>query len=106
MGKFAAIYDLPAGEQMLVTVFDNADGVPVVQYATEVNGELISAEIPLCDRNDNLMEKLAARVAARNVIFDYDEEDIKEFRRRFVRGDDVVPGQEQLQEGKTTCLPN
>lgn len=104
MAKFAAVYDLPAGEQMLVTVFDHETLGPVVQYATEIHGEIVSAEIPLCPEGTYL-ERMSAREEARNVIFNYTEDDIKDFRRRFVRDVDVAGGIENKKE-ELECLPN
>ena len=106
MGKFAAIYDLPAGEQMLVTIYSDPDDGPTVKYDTEVAGEIISAEIPLCKEGSTYLERMAAMEEARSVIFQYTEDDIKEFRRRFVKGT-IGQGQEVIvEQEERICRPN
>ena len=84
MGKFAAVYDLPAGEEMLVVLCEGICG-PAVQYISEINGELEVAEVELCGPEDGPLEKLSAREEARGVIHRYTDEDIKEFRRQLVK---------------------
>ena len=82
MGKFAATYDLPAGEQLLVVVHHGEDG-PVMQLATEIHGQVVTAEIQLCDLGAFDDEQLAALHEARNNINNFSEETVKELRRRF-----------------------
>ena len=82
MGKFAATYDLPAGEQLLVIVHHGEDG-PVMQFATEVHGQVVTAEIQLCDPGAFDDEQLAALHEARNNIDNLSEETVKDIRRRF-----------------------
>jgi hypothetical protein len=88
MGKFAAIYDLPAGEQLLIMVVEEPSGKgPMVQYVTEINGIMATAEVLLCDDQDkpNHLERVAAREEARNVISSLSEDAVKNLRRKFVR---------------------
>ena len=82
MGKFAATYDLPAGEQLLVVVHYGEDG-PVMQLATEIHGQVVTAEIQLCDPGAFDDEQLAALHEARNNIDNFSEETVKDLRRRF-----------------------
>lgn len=67
MGKFAATYDLPAGEQLLVVVHHGEDG-QVMQLATEIHGQVVTAEIQLCEPGAFDDEQLAALHEARNNI--------------------------------------
>ena len=82
MGKFAAIYDLPAGEQLLVIAHHGEDG-PEMQFITEIHGQVITAVVPLCDPGAFDDEQLAALHEARNNIDNFSEETVKELRRRF-----------------------
>ena len=82
MGKFAATYDLPAGEQLLVVVHHGEDG-PEMQLATEIHGQVVTAIVPLCDPGAFDDEQLAALHEARNNIDNLKEETVKELRRRF-----------------------
>ena len=82
MGKFAAIYDLPAGEQLLVVVHHGENG-PEMQLATEIHGQVVTAIVPLCDPGAFDDEQLAALHEARNNIDNLKEETVKELRRRF-----------------------
>ena len=106
MGKFAAIYDLPTGEQLLVVVHHGEDG-PVMQLATEIHGQVVTAEIQLCDPGAFDGEQLAARHEARNNIDNFSEETVKEFRRRFTAD---FFGRDQdwndLKNGGATSCPN
>ena len=56
MGKFAVVYDLPAGEEMLVVLCDGICG-PAVQYISEINGELEVAEVELCGPEDEALRQ-------------------------------------------------
>ena len=47
MGKFAAVYDLPAGEQMLICVIMAQGYEPFYQVSTEVRGEQVSLNMPI-----------------------------------------------------------
>ena len=92
MGKFAALYDLPAGEQLLIMVVEGQEGEgPVVQYVTEINGMMATAEIILCEGDPLIngqpdhLQRMAAREEARNSIQNIDEDVIKGLRRKFVR---------------------
>ena len=82
MGKFAATYDLPAGEQLLVVVHHGENG-PEMQLATEIHGQVVTAIVPLCDPGAFDDEQLAALHEARNNIDNLKEETVKELRRRF-----------------------
>ena len=106
MGKFAATYDLPAGEQLLVVVHYGEDG-PVMQLATEIHGQLVTAEIQLCDPGAFDGEQLAALHEARNNIDNLSEETVKEFRRRFT-ADFFGRNQDwnDLKNGGATSCPN
>lgn len=92
MGKFAALYDLPAGEQLLIMVVEGQEGEgPVVQYVTEINGMMATAEIILCEGDalvngqPDHLKRMAAREEARNAIQGYSEDAVKDLRRKFVR---------------------
>ena len=106
MGKFAATYDLPAGEQLLVVVHHDEDE-PVMQLATEIHGQVVTAEIQLCDPGSFDDEQLAALHEARNNIDNLSEETVKEFRRRFTAD---FFGRDQdwndLKNGGATSCPN
>ncbi len=105
MAKFAALYDLPAGEQLLVVVLDVDDGVPAVQYATEVHGTLITATIPLCGPGAGYLERMAAKEEARNIIGNMTDDDVKAVRRKFVR--DITGKERETYELEGMgCLPN
>lgn len=47
MGKFASVYDLPGGEQLLVCVVHVSGEEPFYQISTEINGKQVSMEMPL-----------------------------------------------------------
>jgi hypothetical protein len=108
MGKFAALYDLPAGEQLLIMVIEDPRGCgPAIQYVTEINGVMATAEVILCDpmaKPDHL-ERMAAREEARNSIQGLPEEAIKNLRRKFVRD---ITGKEEETYGveDIVCRPN
>ena len=105
MGKFAATYDLPAGQQLLVVVHHGEDG-PVMQLATEIHGQLVTAEIQLCDQGAFDDEQLAALHEARNNIDNLSEETVKELRRRFTA--DFFGREQDWRDlkngGATSCL--
>lgn len=107
MGKFAAIYNLPAGEQLLVLLIDDDDLGQAVQYVTEVHGEIVTASVPLLDISDrgDYLKRIAAKEEARLMIGNLDEESVKTIRRRFVRdiaGDENTFTKEELEP----CQPN
>ena len=81
MGKFAAIYDLPAGEQLLVIAHHGEDG-PEMQFITEIHGQVITAVVPLCDPGAFDDELYAALHEARDNISNLSEETVKDIRRR------------------------
>jgi ABC-type microcin C transport system permease subunit YejB len=101
MGKFAALYDLPGGEQLLVMVIEGKEGEgPVVQYVTEINGLMVTAEIILCEgealvngQPDHL-KRMAAKEEARHVIQGLSQETVKDLRRKFVR--DITGKEEEV----------
>jgi hypothetical protein len=102
MGKFAALYDLPAGEQLLIMVVEGQQGEgPVVQYVTEINGLMATAEIILCDEGATLLEQMAAREEGRNSIQGLPEETIKDLRRKFVR--DITGKGHETYEVRDIC---
>ena len=47
MANFAALYPLPGGEQLLVVLVTEHVLGPIVQYATEVHGNVVTANVPL-----------------------------------------------------------
>jgi ABC-type microcin C transport system permease subunit YejB len=108
MGKFAAIYDLPAGEQLLIMVVeDQLGGGPVIQYVTEINGVMATAEVALCEdhaKPDHL-GRMAIREEARNSIQGLPEDVIKSLRRKFVRD---ITGKDEETYGveDIACQPN
>ena len=54
-----------------------------MQLATEIHGQVVTAEIQLCDPGAFYDEQLAALHEARNNIDNLSEETVKELRRRF-----------------------
>lgn len=87
MGNFAAIYNLPAGEQLLVVLCDTDGDGPAVQYITEVNGTMVSATVPMLEQKDqgDYLKRMAAREEARMMIGAMDDDAVKAIRRRFAR---------------------
>jgi len=107
MGEFAALYPLPAGEQLLVLLIDDADLGPAIQYVTEVHGAMVSATVHMLSPadNGNYLKRLSAKEEARQMIGNLDEESVKTIRRRFVRdiaGDENTFTKEELEP----CQPN
>lgn len=101
MGNFAAVYPLPAGEQLLVLLVDDIDNGPSVQYVTEINGVMVSADAPLVDHADrkDYLKVMAAKEEARMMLDHIDDEMVKDIRRRLVRdvgGDDVEFTKEEI----------
>jgi len=48
VGKFAAVYPLPGGEQLLAMVAYNAPGKePEIWYVTEIMGEQVTITVPV-----------------------------------------------------------
>lgn len=102
MGNFAAVYPLPAGEQLLVLLIDDIERGPSIQYVTEINGVMVSADAPLVDPDDrkDYLKVMAAKEEARMMISCLDDEMVKEIRRRLVRdvgGADVEFTKEDIQ---------
>ena len=87
MSTFAALYPLPAGEQLLVLLLDDEKAGPMIQYITEIDGEMVSATSAILEPRDvgDLIKRNAAKEEARNTIGRLDQEAVKEIRRRFVR---------------------
>lgn len=100
MGKFAATYDLPGGEQLLVMVIEGANNEgPCVQYVTEINGLTAVAEVVLCESGEegepvDHLQRMAAREEARNLIHTLGDEEVKALRRKFVR--DITGKDEEI----------
>lgn len=102
MGNFAAVYPLPAGEQLLVLLIDNIDHGPSIQYVSEINGVMVSADAPLVEPGDrkDYLKVMAAKEEARMMISCLDDEMVKDIRRRLVRdvgGADVEFTKEDIQ---------
>ena len=108
MANFAALYPLPGGEQLLVILLNNDEIGPAVQYITEVNGEMVSATVPMLDLVDrqNYLKRLSTTEEARQMIGNLDEETVKTIRRRFVS--DLAGGEETEfpKEEIVSCQPN
>lgn len=107
MGKFAAVYDLPAGEQLLVLLIDDEELGPAIQYVTEVHGAMVSATVHMLSPADagDYLKRLSAKEEASQMIGNLDEESVKTIRRRFVRdiaGDENTFTKEELEP----CQPN
>lgn len=108
MANFAAIYPLPAGEQLLVVLITEHVLGPSVQYATEVHGNIVTVNVPLLEKNEvgDYLKRLSAIEEARQMIGNLDEETVKTIRRRFVQ--DLACGEETEfpKEEIVSCLPN
>lgn len=87
MGNFAAVYPLPAGEQLLVLLIDDIEHGPSIQYVSEINGTMVSADAPLVDPGErgDYLKVMAAKEEARMMINCLDDEMVKDIRRRLVR---------------------
>ena len=108
MANFAALYPLPGGEQLLVVLVTEHVLGPCVQYATEVHGNIVTANVPLLEKTEvgDYLKRLSAIEEARQVIGNLDEETVKTIRRRFVS--DLAGGEETEfpKEEIISCLPN
>ena len=108
MANFAALYQLPGGEQLLVCLVTEHVLGPCVQYITEVHGSLVSANVPLLEKTEvgDYLKRLSAIEEARQMIGNLDEETVKTIRRRFVS--DLAGGEETEfpKEEIISCLPN
>ena len=110
MGKFAAIYNLPAGEQLLVVlVRDEQTGEPMVQYITQIGDEMASAMVPLLDEADKLdyLKQRSACEEARQAILNMTEDHVKIIRMRFVQDLKAMGSRPRpTKEDNTKCQPN
>ena len=108
MANFAAIYPLPGGEQLLVILVTEHVLGPCVQYATEVHGNLVTANVPLLEKNESgdYLKRLSVIEEARQMIGNLDDETVKTIRRRIVS--DLADGEETAfpKEEIVSCLPN
>ena len=109
MANFAAIYPLPGGEQLLVVLVTDPVLGPCVQYVTEIHGNIVTANVPLLEKNEvgDYLKRLSVIEEARQMIGNLDEETVKTIRRRFVR--DLVAGGEETEFPKeeiVSCQPN
>lgn len=108
MANFAALYPLPGGEQLLVVLVTEHVLGPIVQYATEVHGNIVTAFVPLLEQRDagDYLKRLSAIEEARQMIGNLDEETVKTIRRRFVS--DLAGGEETEfpKEEIVSCQPN
>ena len=108
MANFAAIYPLPGVEQLLVVLITEHILGPCVQYATEVHGNVVTANVPLLEQRDagDYLKRLSAIEEARQMIGNLDEETVKTIRRRFVS--DLAGGEETEfpKEEIVSCQPN
>ena len=108
MANFAALYQLPGGEQLLVCLVTEHVLGPCVQYITEVHGSLVSANVPLLEKTEvgDYLKRLSAIEEARQMIGNLDEETVKTIRRRFVS--DLAGGEETEfpKEEIRSCQPN
>ena len=86
MSKFAHLYNLPAGEQLLVCLCEDAEFGPCVQYVTEIHGTMALALTPMLSPADakDILKCNAAMMEAREMIGKYTDEDVKQFRRQLV----------------------
>ena len=110
MGKFAAVYDLPAGEQLLVIlVRDEQTGEPMVQYITQIGDEMASAMVPVLDEVDKLdhLKQLSAYEETRQAILNIPEDHVKIIRMKFVQDLKALGnGPRPTKEDNTKCQPN
>ena len=108
MANFAALYPLPGGEQLLVVLVTEHVLGPIVQYATEVHGNVVTANVPLLEQRDagDHLKRLSAIEEARHMIGNLDEETVKTIRRRMVK--EITGGEESEfpKEEIVSCLPN
>ena len=108
MANFAAIYQLPGGEQLLVVLVTEHILGPCVQYATEVHGNIVTANVQLLEKNEvgDYLKRLSVIEEARQMIGNLDEETVKTIRRRFVS--ELSGGEEKAfpKEEIISCLPN
>ena len=108
MANFAALYPLPGGEQLLVVLITEHVLGPIVQYATELHGNVVTANVQLLEQRDagDYLKRLSAIEEARQMIGNLDEETVKTIRRRFVS--DLAGGEETEfpKEEIVSCQPN
>ena len=108
MANFAAIYPLPGGEQLLVVLVTDPVLGPCVQYVTEIHGNIVTANVPLLEKNEvgDYLKRLSVIEEARQMIGNLDEETVKTIRRRFVS--DLAGGEETEfpKEEIVSCQPN
>jgi len=86
MGKFAHCYDLPGGEQLLMVAFDHPENGPSVQFATEIHGQQVTAEMNLLDPEQlaQPIMRIQALADAKRSVPLYPEEAVLDIRRRLV----------------------
>ena len=108
MANFAALYPLPGGEQLLVVLVTDPVLGPCVQYVTEIHGNIVTANVPLLEKNEvgDYLKRLSVIEEARQMIGNLDEETVKTIRRRIVS--DLAGGEETEfpKEEIISCLPN
>lgn len=66
MGKFAAVYDIPGGEQMLVCVVHTDGQEPFFQVSTEIHGVQTSINMPVTLHDDD-DERKASRLQLKDI---------------------------------------
>lgn len=62
MGKFAGLFDLPGGEQMLISVVTLAGKLPQFQIVTEIYDEQVSMMMPVTQDKEKLEKMTHAEV--------------------------------------------
>ena len=79
MANFAAIYPLPGGEQLLVVLVTDPVLGPCVQYVTEIHGNIVTANVPLLEKNEvgDYLKRLSVIEEARQMNGNLDEETVK-----------------------------
>lgn len=94
MGKFAAVYDLPGGEQLLAVFCDQIMGRgPYIQLVTELDNRQVSVEIYLLEEDElsDPIKLMAARSTGKNSVLNLTEEEVKMFRRKIVSDAAIQP---------------
>ncbi|MDD3620562.1 MAG: hypothetical protein PHX57_14335 [Desulfobulbaceae bacterium] len=87
MGKFAAVYPLPGGEQLLAMVVHGEPGKePEIRYITEIMGSQVTAAIPIRTKDGQRFHSHQEAVAnAGAAITAMTDEEVLTIRKYMVR---------------------
>lgn len=81
---------------MLAVFCDSVtDPGPMVQLATELHGIQVTVDLPMLEAPEDINDAVklqVARQAGRNSVMNLSDEEVKEFRRRFVREAHTIDG--------------